>query len=181
MSTTMNLKEASGAYLEHLKAIGKKASTIGTAKRTLDLLVSEMGEAKEVGKILPVHVDRFFKSEAATMLNGKPRADASKLQIKRIIRQALVWWKEQEWSERLPLPGDERRFVEPKETKAKADKPKATRKKKPKETTTDDAAASEPNDATQESKPWTGFENDDEEPAQPGETIASMHFDREGE
>ncbi len=181
MSTTMNLKEASDAYLEHLKAIGKKSSTIGTAKRTLDLLVTEMGEAKEVGKILPVHVDRFFKSETATMLNGKPRADASKLQIKRIIRQALVWWHEKGWSERLPLPGDEKRFVEPKEKKAKADKPKSTRKKKAKETTTDDSASTESTDATQESKPWTGFEDGDAEPAEPGETIASMHFDREGE
>ncbi len=118
MCEIKTLNEACEQYLEHLKDIGKKPSTIGTAKRTLDLLVTEMGEAKEVGKILPVHVDKFFKSEAATTLNGKPRADASKLQIKRITRQALVWWKEQGWSDRLPLPGDEKRFVETKVKKA---------------------------------------------------------------
>lgn len=180
MNTIMNLKEASDQYLEHLKAIGKKASTVGTAKRTLDLLVAEMGEAKEVGKILPVHVDRFFKSDTATMLNGKPRADASKLQIKRIVRQALVWWKEKGWSERLPLPGDEKRFVEPKEKKAKTDKSKTTCKKKSKKAK-DDTDTGNQDNATQESKPWTGFNDSEEEAAQPGETVASMRFDKKGE
>ncbi len=71
MGTTKNLKEACEQYLEHLKAVGKKPSTLGTARRTLDLLISEMGEDKEVKKILPLHVDKFFKSEAATMQPGK--------------------------------------------------------------------------------------------------------------
>ena len=119
--TTVTLKDACGRYLEHLKSIGKKPSTIGTAKRTMDLLIAEMGEAKEIGKILPLHVDKFFKSDAATTQPGKdgprPRAEASMLQIRRIVRAALVWWKEQEYSERLPLPASEKKFMEPKEKK----------------------------------------------------------------
>ena len=121
--TTANLKDACEKYLEHLKAIGKKPSTIGTAKRTLDLLIAEMGEHKEVAKILPLHVDKFFKSEAATMQPGKdgmkPRAEASVLQIKRIVRSAIVWWHEENYSKTVALPKIEKRFLEPKMNKIK--------------------------------------------------------------
>ncbi len=120
---TITLKDACEDYLKHLKDIGKKPSTIGTTKRSLDLLINEMGENKEVGKILPLHVDKFFKSDAATMLSGKDglrqRAEASMLQIKRIVRSALVWWKEQNYSNRLPLPASEKHFIEPKQKKAR--------------------------------------------------------------
>ena len=120
---SITLKAGAAAHLVHLEAIGKKPSTLGTTKRTLDLLIAELGEDKEVGKILPMHVDKFYKSEAATMLKGKPRAQASILQIRRIVRSALVWWHEQGYNARIPLPADEKRFIEPKEPKkAKAKK-----------------------------------------------------------
>ncbi len=153
--TTITLKDASQKYLEHLKAIGKKPSTIGTATRTLDLLIADMGETKEVGKILAVHVDRFFKSEAATMQKGrdglKPRAKASILQIRRIVRMALVHWREQGIIAKAPLPGDEKRLVEKAEKRATekkhVDTREAKQKRKPKariETTSKPADTSEP-------------------------------------
>ena len=108
MGTSITLKAAAAAYVVHLGAKGAKPSTIGTVKRTLDLLVEALGEEKEVGKILAVHVDGFYKSEAATMLKGKPRATASILQIRRIVRAALVWWHEQGYSDKLALPAAER-------------------------------------------------------------------------
>ena len=110
--TSITLKAASAAYIVHLGAVGKKPSTLGTVKRTLDLLTEAMGEDKEVGKILPVHVAAFYKSESATILKGKPRAEASVLQIRRIVRAALVWWHEQGYSERLPLPAAEKAIQE---------------------------------------------------------------------
>ena len=76
--TTTTLKDACAAYVEHMKQKGQSPSTCGTIQRTLALLVEEMGEAKEVGKILPVHVDKFFKGEKATMQPGR-RAAAGKL------------------------------------------------------------------------------------------------------
>jgi hypothetical protein len=109
---SITLKAAAAAYVVHLGAKGSKPSTIGTVKRTLDLLVEALGEDKEVGKILAVHVDGFYKSEAATMLKGKPRAEASILQIRRIVRAALVWWHEQGYSERLALPAEQRAIQE---------------------------------------------------------------------
>ena len=118
MATVITLKDAATKYIEHLEAIGKKPSTLGTTRRTLDLLAIHMGESKEVGKILTVHVSGFFKSEAATMQPGKdgprPRAEASILQIRRIVRSALVWWHKQGFfSGEVPLPNSEKRYLEP--------------------------------------------------------------------
>jgi hypothetical protein len=122
MSTSINLKDAAAKYIEHLEAIGKRPSTVKTAQRTMDLFVGHLGEGKEVAKILPVHVAGFFKSEAATTLRDKPRAKASILQIRRIVRGALVFWHQQKHLEKVPLPKGEKRFLEPhKTTKAKAE------------------------------------------------------------
>jgi hypothetical protein len=121
MGTSMNLKDAARQYIQHLEETGQKASTVGTARRTLDLLIADMGENKEVGKILPVHVAAFFKSEAATMQPGKdgpkPRAQASILQIRRIVRAALVWWHEQGYAATVPVPKEDRKFLEPRKSR----------------------------------------------------------------
>ncbi len=181
--TTVTLKDACGRYLEHLKSIGKKPSTLGTTKRTLDLLIAEMSETKEVGKILPLHVDKFFKSEAATMQPGKdglkPRAQASILQIRRIVRSALVYWHKQGYCKNVALPKDERKFLEPKAKKAKktkTDKSKLTRKAKAK---TERPAAAKADKKAKAEKAWTGFNEDEDAKAKEGETVAKMHFGKE--
>jgi len=140
MSTSINLKDGAAQYIEHLEAIGKKPSTVGTARRTMDLFVGHMGKAKEVGKILPVHVAGFFKSEAATTLKGKPRAEASILQIRRIVRGALVFWHEQGHLAAVPVPKEDRRFLEPRQPRKAKPAPKG--------------------DATQEAADTTGTESD---------------------
>ena len=116
-----NLKTAVEQYVQHQVEVGQKPSTIGTIKRSLDLLVADMGEDKDVAKILPVHVANFFSSEAATMQPSKggmkPRAPASVLQIRRIVRSALVWWHAQGLIKTLPLPASEKAFLEGKKAK----------------------------------------------------------------
>jgi len=114
-------------FIEHLEAIGKKPSTIGTTKRTLKLFEEHLGADKVIAKIMPVHVSGFFKSEAATTLKGKPRAKASILQIRRIVRSALVWWHEQGYVASVPLPKDEKKFLEQRKTKKADPKPAAER------------------------------------------------------
>ena len=109
-------------YLEHLVATGQKPSTVGTAKRSLALLEEGLGAKKVIAKIMPVHVAGFFKSEAATTLKGKARAKASILQIRRIVRNALVWWQEQGYAGTVAIPKEDRRFLEPRKTpKAKVE------------------------------------------------------------
>lgn len=120
--TTTTLKEACEAYIDHMKQKGQSQSTLGTIQRTLTLLIEEMGPEKEVGKILPMHVANFFKSERATMQPGKdgmkPRAQASILQIRRIVRMALVHWHEQGLISKVPVPANEKRLVEKAEQRA---------------------------------------------------------------
>ena len=156
--TTTTLKEACEAYIDHMKQKGQSQSTLGTIQRTFALLLEEMGEDKEVGKILPVHVDRFFKSERATMQPSKdgmkPRAQASVLQIRRITRMALVWWKEAGYTERLAVPGEEKKFIEKAEKRAaeRAEgeaKPKRGRKAKAKAAAEVEAAESNNGDDAQ--------------------------------
>ena len=138
MSTKqITLNHAVESYIDHLQDKNQKPSTVGTARRALALLVAEMGEKKELAKILPVHVSKFFSSEAATMLRGKPRAMPSILQIRRIVRAALVFWHEQGWVASVPLPATERHFLESKEKegkkgKNKKDQPKKAKASKPK-------------------------------------------------
>ena len=109
-------------YIEHLEAVVKRPSTVGTTKRTLQLFEENLGARKVIAKILPVHVAGFFKSEAATTLKGKPRAEASILQIRRIVRSALVWWQEQGYLSNVPVPKSEQRFLEPRQSqKAKSE------------------------------------------------------------
>ena len=122
MTKTTELSIGIEEYIEHLGAIGKKASTVGTAKRTMALFQENLGAKKVIAKIMPVHVAGFFKSDAATTLRDKPRAKASILQIRRIVRGALVFWQEQGYLDSVPLPKDEKKFLEPsKNPKAKAE------------------------------------------------------------
>jgi len=106
-------------YIEHLVATGQKASTVGTAKRSLALFEEALGAKKVIAKILPVHIANFFKSEAATMQPGKdgpkPRAAASILQIRRIVRAALVWWHGQGYAATVAIPKEDKRFLEPRQ------------------------------------------------------------------
>ena len=133
---TTTLKNACEAYIGHMKTKGQSPSTCGTIQRTLALLVEEMGESKEVGKILTVHVDKFFKSERATQQPGKdglkPRAKASVLQIRRITRMALVWWKDAGYTDRLPLPGEDKKFLEKHSEEKSVEEVPAKRGRKPK-------------------------------------------------
>jgi hypothetical protein len=125
----IKLKSAVESYIQHLQDKGQKHSTVGTARRTLALLVAEMGEEKDVAKILPVHVNKFFHSEAATMLRGKPRAQASVLQIRRVVRGALVHWHDRRWLASVPLPASDKHFLEPKEKKDQPKQAKASKSK----------------------------------------------------
>ena len=108
---TITITKAAEKFIAHLESLGKSASTIGTCRRTLDLLIANLGEDKQVAKILPVHTGKFFKSEAATMQSGKdgmkPRAEASVKQIRRITRQFLIWCAEQGYIDKAPVPKEE--------------------------------------------------------------------------
>jgi len=77
MTTEMNLSIGIEKYIEHLAALGKKPSTIGTAKRTMALLQQHLGDSKVISKILTVHVANFYSSDAAHGGSGVHQASSS--------------------------------------------------------------------------------------------------------
>jgi len=90
----------------------------------------------------------------------KPRAQASVLQIRRITRMALVWWKEAGYTERLAIPGDEKKFVEKAEKRAVERAEAETKPKRSREAKAEQEAA-----GTSETEP-TGAPADEQAAAQ---------------
>jgi len=133
MTTETNITTGIQDYLDHLEEAGKSSSTIGTAKRTMALLQQHLGDSKVISKILTVHVANFYSSDAATTQpckgGTKPRALPSILQIRRIVRDALVYWHAKGYLANVPLPKDEKKFLKtekaPKQPKGKKAAPAA--------------------------------------------------------
>ena len=102
---TVTLKKAADAYLEHLAATGTKPSTINVYRKALDLAITHFGEEREFSSILLPQVGKFYASEAVNKLpNGKPKADPTVKQIKRVFRQCLEFAKSKGWITDLPIP-----------------------------------------------------------------------------
>jgi site-specific recombinase XerC len=118
MSKTINMKTAVEEYIKHLEGTGKSKSTLYTIGHDLEMAVAYFGEDKEVGKILPVHVAGFFKSDVVLKTStGRERTQVTLAQIRRVFRMFLAWAQEQGYIDRLPLPKAE----QPKGGKGKKD------------------------------------------------------------
>ena len=122
-SDTMTLKDTIPKYIKHLEEEGKSKSTRYTVNLDLGYLMQELGEKKELKNILTVHIAKFFKSEIVNTSKNKPRSIHTINQIKRIVRQFLVWCKEQGYIDVLPLTKEESKFlVKNKKTKPEKNK-----------------------------------------------------------
>jgi len=101
------LHEAAQAYLEHLKAQGKKERTIYTYTLDFQQIESFFGPDKKLTSIQTPQVGKFLKSDALLkMPNGKDRAERTVQKTVRIFRMFLVWAEERNLIETLPLPKD---------------------------------------------------------------------------
>ena len=133
---TKTLKHVCEQFVEHLKATGTAEITASNYWRILMLFVTYLGEDKDIRDITVRNVGDFYRSKPATMKTLKdgtvlPRADLSYLQIKRNVRLMLCWAHDVRLIESVPLPPDERRFLEEKPEKSEDD-PKIKTKPKPK-------------------------------------------------
>ncbi len=111
------LKYACKKFVEHLKATGTKEITASNYWRILQLFIDYLGPEKNIEDITVRNVSDFYRSKPATHKTRKdgtmvPRAETSYLQIKRDVRLCLCWFHEQGWISSVPLPPDERRFLE---------------------------------------------------------------------
>ena len=106
-TTDCTLHEAAEAYLEHLKAAGKKERTIYTYGRDFEQIEAFFGKDRRLAAILAAHVGKFLKSDTLLKLpSGKERAKPTEDKTVRVLRMFLVWAKETGRIAKLPLPKD---------------------------------------------------------------------------
>ena len=101
------LHEAAQAYLEHLRAQGKKERTLYTYGQDFKQMEAFFGEGRKLKTILPPHVGKFLKSDELLRLpSGGGRAKPTVEKTIRVLRMFLVWAKETGRIAKLPLPKD---------------------------------------------------------------------------
>ena len=101
------LHEAALAYLEHLRAQGKKERTLYTYTRDCQQIEAFFGKEKKLKSILAPHVGKFLKSDELLRLpSGVERAKPTVDKTVRVLRMFLVWAKETGRIDKLPLPKD---------------------------------------------------------------------------
>jgi site-specific recombinase XerD len=103
----ITLHEAAQANLEHLRAQGKKERTLYTYSKDFEQIEAFFGADRKLKTILAPHVGKFLKSDALLKLpKGGDRAKPTIDKTIRVFRMFLVWAKETERIDKLPLPKD---------------------------------------------------------------------------
>jgi site-specific recombinase XerD len=101
------LHQALEAYLEHLKAQGKKDRTVYTYRRDALQIEGFFGQDKALSAIQVPQVGKFLKSDVLLKLpDGQERAPRTIQKTVRFLRMFLVWAKERGFVADLPLPKD---------------------------------------------------------------------------
>ncbi len=137
---TITLKSAVDAYLAHLADSSTKATTVKVYERALELAITHFGADKKLTGIMVPHVGKFFNAEIVNFHpNGKPKAEPTVKQIKRVFRQCMTFCKEQDWITIIPVPKAELQHARSKKTSQEPDAPKV---ESPKENTDGEKAAS---------------------------------------
>jgi len=105
--TEKTLHEAVQEHLEYLKGQGKSERTLYTYAKDLDQVEAFFGPGKKLSAILIPHVSGFLKSDALIKMRGdKDRSEITVKKTVRVFRTFLVWAKEQDYIDKLPLPKD---------------------------------------------------------------------------
>ena len=105
--TEKTLHEAVQEHLEYLKRQGKSERTLYTYSKDLEQVEAFFGPGKKLSAILIPHVSGFLKSDALLKMRGdKDRSEITIKKTVRVFRTFLVWAKEQDYIDKLPLPKD---------------------------------------------------------------------------
>ncbi len=143
---TITLKKAVDAYLAHLADRGTKATTVKVYERALELAITHFGADKKLSGILLPQVGKYYASDLINKHeNGRPKAEPTIKQNKRVFRQCLEYAKDQGFIENLPVPKGELQHARSKKTSQEPDAPKVESSKETsngKENTDGEKAAS---------------------------------------
>jgi hypothetical protein len=103
----LTIHEAAQAFLDHLRAQGKKERTLYTYGKDFQIIESFFGAEKPLTSIRTPQVGKFFKSDhLLRMPSGKERAKPTLDKTVRVLRMFLVWAKETGRLTEVPLPRD---------------------------------------------------------------------------
>ncbi len=118
------LREVAEDYIDSLVFTETKASTIKVYLKSIQLAVDYFGAQRQVDAITLLQVGKFFNSPALKNLpNGKPRAELTVKQIKRVFRQCMDFALEKKWITSLPVPKSELAHARAKATPPAAETP----------------------------------------------------------
>ncbi len=99
------LREVAEDYIDSLVFTEAKASTISVYLKCIQLAVTYFVAQRPVNSITLPQVGKFYASEAVkTLPSGKPRADLTVKQIKRVFRQCMEFALEKGWVATLVIP-----------------------------------------------------------------------------
>ena len=143
---TITLKKAVDAYLAHLADSGTKATTVKVYERVLELAITHFGADKKLSGILLTQVGKYYASDLINKHeNGRPKAEPTIKQNKRVFRQCLEYAKDQGWVQNLNIPKSEMQHARSKKTSQEPEAPKVESSKETsngKENTDGEKAAS---------------------------------------
>ncbi len=104
----ITLDKAVPQFLNALKEQGKNERTIEVYGRCLENAVKFFGADRPLGKLTPMLIGQYFKSDAFLKKpNGKAKSDITTCQGRRVLRLMLVWANEQGYLVDIPLPKSE--------------------------------------------------------------------------
>lgn len=127
----ITLKAAADAYLEHLGKNGTKETTVKVYRRSLDLAITHFGADRKLSGIMIPHAGKYFASDLLNKHdNGKPKAEPTIKQNKRVFRQCLEFAKEQGMINVLPIPKSEMQHARGMNTSKDSETPKSESTKK---------------------------------------------------
>jgi hypothetical protein len=101
----ITFEKAIPAFLKHLTENGKNERTVEVYGRCLENVAAYFGQDKPLGKLTPVTIGTFFKSDAFLKKpNGKAKSEITLTQNRRVLRMMLVWANETGYLADVPLP-----------------------------------------------------------------------------
>ncbi len=118
----VTIKSVAEAYIDHLTLGKTKPSTIRVYDKSLQLALAYFGADRRIDSILVPHVGKFFSSNMANFQeNGKPKAEATKKQIRRVFRQMMEFAQTYHLICKLPIPNSELQHARQKQAPIEAE------------------------------------------------------------
>lgn len=91
-SATMTVAQLADAYLHHLEAKGKTASTVRSYRGDLNVAIRELGDQTKTADLTNERIQAYFDSDAVCKnRQGERRSEITIAKVRRVFRMAMGW------------------------------------------------------------------------------------------